>query len=287
MLYLLALLLAACSGSASVERPLEEPVEVPGRDAFMGLDDKPLEADWESWTPASELAAPTMDAFLAFDVWTVDSAQLQERLWVSLFTMVDLARSYLPAESSATTRELMTVLEPGGEDGPVTDVVFIVGEDARSEGVLVRHYRSLPNGGTPGVMLELRRVSGRSDAPTVVRVHLHSGYKESPSYRVDLGQPDKLRWAQADASSWNEDVSESVTTELTVVRSMILETFWQDVIANAYVEPTWEISREVPGYPVDFAAGHGQPVDLRPIEHVLSDTVFPPRLELSPPSKSD
>jgi hypothetical protein len=275
---------ATGAGSKPSASAVEPAVDTSQRVGFMGLNDEPLAADWNTWTPTPGLAATSVPSFVAFDSWRVTDSEHAEQLWMSTFTLLDVSRGYLPDAAAPTVRALMTVLDPGASSDVVVDVVFVVARDGESEGALVRTYRQMPNGGTPGVVLELQRRAGGGDNPDTMVLHLHAGYAEAQSYEVVLSEPDSIKWRARGDDPWNTQSGEAIATELAVVRDIVAARFWLPLIGTRYMEPTWPIARgeearDSANAP-DFPAGHGEPVELRPIDLVLTDTVFPPRLDL-------
>lgn len=291
---LLAATLSACatpssaSGASDPDEGEGAAIDTTRRRGFMGLDDGPLEADWESWTPINTLAASDIDPILVFDVWHLTDEDERERLWVSFFSLIGFSRTYLPAEASPTVRALLTLLDPSESAEVKTDYVFFVGQTRQSEGVLVRTYRTMPGGGTVGVVLELSRDTGEGDNPTRIRLHLHSGHEEAPSLAVDLARPAAVAFRNVEDERWVTVGDEGVASELAVVRDIVASTFWKPAIGPGYVEPPFEVTRTSVGdESTDFPRGHGVEPDLRPIDRVWIDSVFPPRIDLPAPKPAE
>lgn len=284
-----AIQLAACATSTD-RRPDESAsrVDTSQRRGFMGLDDGPLEADWEEWTPEPGRAADDIAPIRSFDVWHLTDRAEMEQLWGSFFSLVSFGRNYVPADVDPTYRAILTLLDPSASDDVATDFVFFVGADRATEGVIVRTHRTLENGGTVGLVLELRRDSGQGDNPSTIVLHMHSGFAETPSIAVDLARADEIAYRLPDATTprWITVEGEELATELMVVRDIVTSTFWRPIIGNGYVDPPFDVVRAEKGTPsVDFPTGHGVEPDLRPIDRVWTDTVFPPRVDLPAPAK--
>lgn len=275
MIVLVLLTGTACRTGKPAPTPSDDDREL------MGLADRPLTAMWESWTPSDQMSTPPAltTTAAAFDYWQISDEAVIDEAWIAISAVVSNVRNDTAPLYDDTFRTLMTVLEEN--EGPRRlDVTFVVSQrDAARpwEGILVRVYREMPDGASPGVSLLLRRRAGGPDAPRDARVWFFSGFEEAPSVSLSLARRDD-QWLAHISEGVVLEASQRVNLDASVVAAVLTQTFWTPYTGNAYLEFNAARQTEHLATPATHPLSAGIPLGDRDIEQVFSDSVFAPRL---------
>lgn len=249
----------------------------------MLWDDKPLTAQWRSWTPSDAPSTPPAlaDGATAFDFWQVTDEPFREDAWAALFGVLTEARTIAPDDAADTFRMLMTVLEPENPEGIAhLDATFFAARPGQPmfEGVAWRMWRELPSGATPGVTVWLRRASGGAELPTEATLWLYGGFEETRSLTLRVSAD---AWLAADGI-----VTHATTAveggEPRLMHDILQMRFWKPVVGSAYLDTAIRRRESPTQTPPQQPVALGLALGDRDIEQVFSDSVFAPRFTLFP-----
>lgn len=253
---------------------------------MLGLGDEPLAADWLEWTPQQQTSTPTSlaDDATAFDYWQITDEAKREEAWAAIFGLLGEVRRVAPREYDTTFRMLMTVLEPGTDEGAQhLDATFFAarpGTSSMFEGVGWRLWRELPSGATPGVTVWLRRYEASAERPTEAFVWFYGGFDEAKSLTLRFDGTNG--WAMTVGDGIITTPSTAMKGESRLLEGIIVGTFWQPIIGSQYLETDVERRERTTPTPAQQPTALGLPLGDRDIDQVFSDSVFAPRLTLFP-----
>ncbi len=255
----------------------------PARDtsSLEGVEDVDR-AYWSSWTPVPDApsTAPTGTA-VTFDHWRLD-ADATADLWSSIFPVLDAARLSGGPEVGPSIELALRVLEPDDAPGGVvtSDVAFVVSaRDAAVpwEGVLVRLWRELPGGGSPGVCVLLtRHADGPLDVPSVATIWVSPGYAElapaTLSARETFGSSPGLAAPIDPVDPRDPPATHPLAG---AILDALTPAVWSALTQERYIDPTLGVLDPAPATAERFAPPE---MSSRDIEQVFSMTAFLPKI---------
>jgi hypothetical protein len=251
---------------------------------LQGLEDVER-AYWAAWTPAPEAPAlGDLGAHLVFDHWTLDG-EGTELVWSALFPILDSARLAGPAEAAPALELALHVLEPDDAPGGrvASDVSFVVsgrGAAPEWEGVLVRIWRELPSGASPGVgVLLTRHARGELESPSVATVWVSPGFSEVAPATVTLRGDVTVSAGLGGASPVDDPLEPLYPAEPEPLAASLFEALtpamWDTLTRERYVDPALGLLESPPEPSPRFAAPK---VASRDIDQVFSQTAFLPKI---------
>lgn len=229
---------------------------------------------WSGWTPrpATQQLDALAPSLRTFDRWRVEDDALLTTTWDTLFPVLDALRAMpdLPAAHRASLDASLSLLEPGRGGVTTQELLFSValeGDQARAEVLTVRTLRATE--GTVAVAVVTFTRPAGALGPTRVDLWAAPGFAEAPTVEASLSP----RELTIDVN----DTSLRDAQSAGLIMALLEQRLWGLLTGTSYLEPPFErLSDE---QPARVALPAPPEVAERELEHVLSDTAFPPRFE--------